>query len=128
MVFLADIKSGMKTIDLGSGDGRVVMAFAKEGAQAYGYEINPFLVIKSRLAIKKAGLQEKAHIYWGNFYLHNLSHYDIITLFQSPLNMKLLEKKIKRELKPGAKVISFKFNFPNWPCEYQTGNFYIYRK
>ena len=44
MILLADVKPGQKAIDFGSGDGRLVIAMARAGAEAHGYEINPFLV------------------------------------------------------------------------------------
>lgn len=128
LVSLAKIKPGGKTLDLGSGDGRIVIAFSRAGAEAHGYEINPFLVWKSRRIIRQQGLGEKAFIHWGNFFFHNLSSYDIITIFISPLTMRLLEKKLRRELKPGARVISFKFPLPFWPCAYQKNEFYLYTK
>lgn len=128
LISLAKINHGEKTLDLGSGDGRVVIAFSRAGAEAHGYEINPFLVLKSRRTIRQQGLEEKAFIHWGNFFFHSLSPYDVITIFISPLTMRLLEKKLRRELKPGARIISFKFPFPSWSCAYQKNEFYLYTK
>lgn len=128
LVSLAKIKPGEKTLDLGSGDGRIVIAFSRAGAQAHGYEINPFLIFKSREIIRQQELKEKAFIHWGNFFFNNLSSYDVITIFISPLMMRLLEKKLRRELKPGARVISFKFPLPSWPYAYRENEFYLYTK
>lgn len=53
MIQLAKVKPGEKAVDLGSGDGSVIIALAKAGAEAHGYELNPFLVWLSRRQIKK---------------------------------------------------------------------------
>lgn len=58
MLDLANIQPGDKAVDLGSGDGRVVIAMAQAGAEAHGYEINPWLVLWSRYAIRRAGLKD----------------------------------------------------------------------
>ena len=128
MVYLAKVKPGEKAADLGSGDGRVVIALAKAGAEAHGYEINPFLVLKSRKAIRREGLEGRAFIHWGNFFWKNLSSYDIITIFISSLVMKMLEDKLKREMKAGARIISFKFPFPSRPYQQKESGFYIYEQ
>ena len=128
VVFLANVRLGEKTVDLGAGDGRVVIAFAQKGAEAHGFEINPFLVLKARRAIRRAGMNGKAFIHWGNFFYHDLSSYDVITIFISPMVMKLLEKKLKRELKKDGKIISLRFPFPHWSCTDQKGEQYLYTK
>lgn len=63
MVKLLKIKPGQKVVDLGAGDGRVLVALAKAGAKAYGYEINPYLVSRAIKNIQKAKLADKAFIY-----------------------------------------------------------------
>ena len=60
MVKIANVKKGDTSVDLGSGDGRIVIAFAQKGIKATGYEINPFLVLYSRRKIRKLKLQNKA--------------------------------------------------------------------
>src|SRR3989344_2239154 len=66
IVEFADVKPGERAADLGAGDGRVVMALAKEGVEAHGYEINPVLVFKANQAIHEAGLKERAFMHCGN--------------------------------------------------------------
>ena len=68
MVKLGDIHWGEKAADLGSGDGRIVIGLAKAGAEAHGYEINPFLVLWSRRQIRRAGLSDKAFVHWTSFW------------------------------------------------------------
>lgn len=128
MVRLTKVKKGDKTVDLGSGDGRVVIAMAKKGAITHGYEINPFLVLWSRLRILKNGLRGKAFIHWRSFWQADLSSYDIITLYGIIYIMEKFEKKLKKELKPGARVASNLFEFPNWKCLKAKNGVYLYEQ
>lgn len=126
IIKLAGIKSGQKIVDLGSGDGRLVIALAKAGAEAHGYEINPFLVWWSRYKIKRAGLKEKAFVHQKGFWRANLQPFDLVVLFGIGHIMEKLEKKLKKELKPGAKVVSNCFTFPNWQHSIKEGPILLY--
>lgn len=126
IIFLADINSAKKAVDLGSGDGRLVIAMAKAGAEAHGYEINPFLVLLSRRNIRKAGLSGRAFAHWKNFWNEDFSEFDIVTIYGISYIMKKLEAKLKKELRPNAKVISSYFIFSDWPYSKKEDNIYLY--
>ena len=128
IIKLAKIKKGYKAVDLGSGDGRIVIEMAKKGAEAHGFEINPFLVFLSRRKIKKAELKGKAFIHWKSFWRENLGKYDIIVLFQFPTIMERLEKKLKKELKSKARVVSYYWKFPKWKIKNKKENIFVYQK
>jgi ubiquinone/menaquinone biosynthesis C-methylase UbiE len=133
MIKLAGIRKGKKkdkAIDLGSGDGRIVIALAKAGAkEAHGFEINPVLVLVSRRKIKKAGLQKKAFIHWKNFWKISFKDYSVVTLFQFPTIMKKLEKKLRLELKKGSRIVSYHWKFPTWkPVKKIDKDIYLYKK
>jgi hypothetical protein len=113
MLKFADAKPGDKIADLGSGDGRILIAFAKAGTEAHGYEVDPLLVWSSRRAIRKAGLGNKAIVHWQSFWKADLSPYRSVVAYGFPPIMKTLANKLKRELAPGAKVISNVFAFPD---------------
>jgi protein-L-isoaspartate O-methyltransferase len=100
-------------LDMGSGNGKVVIALAKQGYLVDGVELNPLLVLRSRRAIRKAGLSGKAKVKWGNFWSFNTQGYDLITLYAIKHIMPKLETKLKNELKPGSTVVSNYFIFPN---------------
>jgi hypothetical protein len=125
---LAQIKPGEKTVDLGSGDGRIVVTLAQKGAVVTGYEINPVLVIISRIIIRRSGLSKLAHVYFQNFWNKNLSGFELVTIYGLPKIMDRLETKLDNELKPGARVISNTFIFPNWKYKKRVGNTYLYEK
>jgi hypothetical protein len=127
MAEVAAVAVGEKAADLGSGDGRVVIALAKRGAEAHGFEVNPILVHISRRNIRRAGLQGHAFIHWRSFWRADLSSFDIVTVFQVSFVMGRLEAKVKRELPGGARIVSHYWRFPTLLPETARGDIYRYR-
>ena len=128
MVALCEIRDGHKAADLGSGDGRVVIALARAGAEAHGYEINPFLVLWSRFRVRRAGLSDRATIHWKSFWKHDFSSFRVVTVFGTLRVMERLEQKLRAELKPGARVVSNLFQLPTWPHLSKENSVYLYEK
>jgi SAM-dependent methyltransferase len=102
IVKLADIKSNDKVIDLGSGDGRILIEFAKKGANCTGIELDPFYTWMSGRNIKNAGLSEKITVKQGNFWNKNLSDFDIIIFYGAQHIMNKMERKLLKEAKKDA--------------------------
>lgn len=125
---LAQIATGEMFIDLGSGDGRLVVAAAQLGAHATGYETNPWLVLKSRRLIARANLTKKAHIIWGNLWRADLTKADVLSVFILPNLLADLEKKFDRELEPGTRVVTIGWPLPNWPIKKTIGKVFLYQK
>ncbi|MDP3685405.1 MAG: methyltransferase domain-containing protein [bacterium] len=117
MLDLTNVRPGEQVADLGSGDGRVVIAFARAGAEAHGYEINPLLVWRARRRIRAAGLAGKAFVYWQSLWRADVRTADVVTVFGVRHIMGRLERKLRRELKPGARVVSNGYQFPVWSVE-----------
>lgn len=116
---LARVRPGCRALDIGSGDGRLVIALARAGAEAHGCEINPCLVWWSHRKIRLAGLEGRAFVHRADLWKYDCSGYDIVTLFGVTHIMKRLGAKLDRELKPGARVVSVAFRFPGWePAEH----------
>ncbi|XP_077165946.1 ATP synthase subunit C lysine N-methyltransferase isoform X3 [Paroedura picta] len=91
-------------VDIGSGDGRIVIAAAKVGFKAVGYELNPWLVWYSRYHAWKAGVHHNAKFYVSDLW-----------------KMLQLEDKLGKELRPEAKVVVCRFPFPHWKPSHSTG-------
>lgn len=127
IIELAKIKPGEKAVDLGAGDGRLVIALAQAGAETHGYEINPLLAWLARRNLQKAGLTKKAFIHRQNFWQVDLSQFDVITIFGIGYIMAPLAQKLKKELKPSARVISNGYPLPTWPITRQIGEIYLYK-
>lgn len=126
MLALAGVHRGEKAADLGSGDGRIVIALARAGAEAHGYEINPLLVIRARRRIREAGLQNKAFVHWKSFWRVDFSSFRVVTLYGITYIMKGLEEKLKKELTSGARVVSNYFQFPSWTEAAHDGKARLY--
>ena len=126
MMELADLGPGKVAADLGSGDGRIVIAIAKTGAEAHGYEISPLLVSLSKAKIKKLGLKN-ATIHGESFWDSDLSKFDVIFMYQLPYVMQKLEQKFISSLKPNAVIISNAFAIKNWKPFGTTGTVFAYR-
>jgi hypothetical protein len=124
---MAEVQPGERAADLGSGDGRVLIALAGKGAESHGYEVNPVLVLLSRRNIRRAGLEGRAVVHWGSFWRANLSRYTLITVFQVGFVMGRLEAKLKRELPAGARIVSHHWRFPALPAERTRADVYVYR-
>ena len=127
MMKLADIKIGEKAIDLGSGEGRLVMAMAAKGAQAVGVEIDPERSLLSITRIIAASLQNRARIIRGSFWRHNLSPYDIIVLYGVPSIMPRLAQKILNECQPSVRIVSNYFTFRDWRPQVSENHVHLYR-
>lgn len=126
IIALAQIKPGDRFLDLGSGDGRIVIAAARAGADAYGYEINPLLVWWSRRQIRRAGLETQAKVLWKSFWNVNLGSYDTVIIFGIDYIMRRLANKLKTELRPGARFISYAFPLPGRDHDQKIEGLYVY--
>lgn len=131
MLTMAQVKPNEVVYDLGCGDGRIVIAAVREfGAKAVGVEANPWLYLVAWIRIFLLGLWRSARVVLGNLYHQDLSQADVITLFLFQHVNDRLEEKLKRELKPGARVVSYVWVFKNWePSQVDTeGRLYLYEK
>lgn len=128
-----EIKPGDTFYDLGSGDGRLVMAAAMAGAQAYGVELDTWRVFYSRLWAFFFGLRN-AHIVQDNIFNVDLSKANKLCLYLLQDTNNKIQPKLERELKAGSRVVSVAFEFPGWkisgfdPEGSQYGPIYLYQR
>lgn len=114
MVEFSRVVPGDKVADLGSGDGRIAIEFAKLGALVTGFELDSGLVSKSQEAIKELKLDSIITIQQKDFWEVDLSPFKIVTVYPMPDIMLHLEQKLQKELKKGAIVLTNYYPFPNW--------------
>ncbi|CAH6787402.1 Atpsckmt [Phodopus roborovskii] len=108
-------------VDIGSGDGRIVIAAAKEGFPAVGYELNPWLVWYSRYRAWREGVHGSAKFYVSDLWKVTFAQYSNVVIFGVPQMMPQLEKKLELELEDDARVIACRFPFPHWTPNHTAG-------
>ena len=122
---LIDLKPGETLLELGSGDGRVLMAAAARGLNVVGYELNPFLVLYSWLRTRRYRRQVK--IVWRNFWKVDWPPAEGIFVFLLNPYMKRLDKKITQEMSKNVKVVSFAFHIPGRKPAKESNGLYLYK-
>ena len=116
MLDLAKVTANDYVIDLGSGDGRMVIAAAKRGARAMGVEFNPEMVKLSRQRASEAGVADRATFVEGDMYEADISKATVLALFLLPENLRRLEPKF-RALPAGTRIVVNTFAIPEWTAE-----------
>lgn len=134
---LAGVKKGKVFYELGSGDGRVVIAAAQLGAKANGIEQSWLRVWLSRINSRRVGTNKETHFCHGNIFDRNYYPADIVYVYLLQKAVDKLEGKLKEELNKGAVVITQTYHFKNWKPfkkigkkskDYRIGgDFYLYR-
>lgn len=113
MLRLARLQPGMRVVDLGCGDGRIICRADREyGAIATGYEISIFVALLAR--IRRWLTHSMAEIRRESFFHADLTQTDVVFCYLLPEVMKKLEPKFSKELKSGARIVSAGFSLPGW--------------
>ncbi|MFB3883787.1 MAG: class I SAM-dependent methyltransferase [Thermodesulfobacteriota bacterium] len=116
MLNMAKVTSEDYLIDLGSGDGRLVITAAKRGARALGIEYNPDMVDLSRQNAAKEGVSDKAQFVQADIFASDFSQATVITMFLlESINRKLRPKIL--DLKPGTRIVSNTFTMGEWKAD-----------
>ena len=116
MLDMAKVTPKDFVVDLGSGDGRNVIAAARRGAKAVGFEYNPDMVNLSRQLAKEAGVSDKVTFVEGDMYEAQFSEATVLALFLLPSNLEKLKDKILA-LKPGTRVVMNTFTVDGWEAD-----------
>ena len=131
MLDLAEVGAGTRLLDLGCGDGRIVIAAARRGADAMGIDIDPERIGQAEAAARAAGLSDTARFEAGDMFAADLSQTDVVTLFLLEHVNRWLEGKLRNELRPGACVVGYAFPMPNWvPAieeKHEQSSIYLWR-
>jgi hypothetical protein len=111
----ADVTDKDFLIDLGSGDGRIVLTAAKVfGARGFGVEIKDDLVKRSNEAAQKEGLADRVKFIKQDLFKTDMSEATVITMYLLPDTVNLLKDKFLNELKPGTRIVSHDYPLTGW--------------
>jgi ubiquinone/menaquinone biosynthesis C-methylase UbiE len=130
MLKLAGVQASDVVYDLGCGDGRIVIAAAKEfGAHGVGIDINPDPVRQARANAKQASVEDLVRFEEGDLFKADIHDATVVTIYlMSGVNLRL-KPKLLNDLKPGSRVVSHSFSMGDWTPEkrvYVDGSF-LYR-
>lgn len=114
MLKMAKVSRNDYVIDLGSGDGRIVINAAKKyGARGFGVDLNPVRIDEANTNARKAGVTDKVAFYQRDLFETDLSDASVITMYLLPrVNLELRPKLLA--LKPGTRVVSHDFSMDDW--------------
>ena len=121
---LVNLSEGQHLLELGCGDGKVIIAAAEKGLYVTGYELNPILACIAWLRTRK--YQGRVKIVWGNFWRYTLPPADGIFVFLLPKYMNKLNKKIIQETSRPVKLVSFAFRIPDRVVTAQKEGVFLY--
>lgn len=121
---LAALKPGETMLELGCGDGRVVIAAAKQGVNVVGYELNPIMALIAWLRTRK--YRKNAKIIWGDFWRKDWPEHQAIFTFLLPKLMPKLNKKVIQSKHKPVKLISFAFEVPDRKPDNQKAGVFLY--
>jgi SAM-dependent methyltransferase len=115
MLRLADVTASDVVYDLGSGDGRILIAAARDrGARGVGLEIDPALVAQSAERARRLGLADRLSFRQQDLFEADLTPATVVTLYLSPDLNRRLRPKLLSELRPGARIVSHNVDMGDW--------------
>ena len=114
MLDLAVIRPGERLLDLGCGDGRIVLAAARRGAEAYGVDIDPRRVAEAETAARAAGLAERARFRREDMFETPLAGFDVVTLYLLGHVNNWLRPRLLADTRPGTRIVSHAFPIRDW--------------
>jgi cyclopropane fatty-acyl-phospholipid synthase-like methyltransferase len=131
MLKLARVTANDVVYDLGSGDGRIViLAAQKYGAAGVGVEIDHRLVEISRQVADEGQVGDRVAFIEGDLFSADISSATVVTMWLSDSVNARLEEKLKRELRPGARIVSHQFPIGRWPPDetirIENANLYLW--
>jgi hypothetical protein len=126
---LTNLKKSDVVYELGSGDAEAMITVAKKYGNTYvGVEVDPWRVFTARIRAKRAGVTDKVSFIKKNFFDVSLTQATIVYVYLIPKTLLKLKKKFLKELKPGTKVMSYRYPIPYLPqiAEDKKAGLYVY--
>ena len=127
MLALAEVTADDVVYDLGSGDGRIVIAAAKtHGARGVGVEIHPGLIEESVRNAREAGVADRVRFVQGDFYETDISEASVVTLYLFEETNEKLKPVFLSQLRPETRIVTYKYRIPGWEPKKSNGPVYLY--
>jgi SAM-dependent methyltransferase len=118
MLKLAKVTANDVVYDLGSGDGRIVIAAAKKyGARGVGIELDPELIKKANKNAAKAGVSDRVTFVQADLFKTDFSDATVVTLYLSNSINRRIASILQKQLKPGSRIVSHRFDMGDWMPE-----------
>ncbi|WP_441000205.1 class I SAM-dependent methyltransferase [Fodinibius sp. SL11] len=117
MLDLTDVESSDYVIDLGSGDGRIVIAAAKRGANGHGIDLDPERIAEARENASSEGVDSQIMFMEGDLFETDFSEASVITMYLLPSVNKKLRPKLLNDLEPGTQIVSHSFDMGSWKAD-----------
>jgi SAM-dependent methyltransferase len=118
MLDMANVGPEDFVIDLGTGDGRILIAAARDrGARGLGVDIDPVMIRRARAAARRAGVADRVAFEVADLFDVSLGEADVVTMFLAPAVNLRLRPRLLAELRPGARVVSHAFDMGDWKPE-----------
>ena len=114
MLDVAGVGPGDYVIDLGSGDGRIVIAAAQRGAFGHGVDLNPVRVEEAAANAEEAGVTDKVIFLEGDLFEADISKATVVTMYLLNTVNRKLKPTLFEQLKPGTRIVSYSFNMGLW--------------
>jgi len=121
---LADLQPGQTLLELGCGDGRVMLAAARKGYKVVGYELNPALVLAAWLRTRR--YRRQVRIIWSDYWRADWPSTEAIFVFLLPRYMSKLDKKIVQYKHKPVKLVSFAFEIPGKKANKRQAGVFLY--
>ena len=122
---LADLRKGETLLELGCGDGKVLIAAAAKGYKVVGYELNPLLFIVAWLRTRR--YHKQVRVIWGNFWKHSWPEAGAIFVFLLPKYMAKLDKKVAAYNHKPVNLVSFAFDIPGKKFDDKKAGVFLYK-
>ena len=121
MLEIAKVGPADYVIDLGSGDGRMVITAAKQrGARGFGVDLDRRLVALANRNAARAGVADRAVFYQRDLHATDVAPASVLTIYLLPEVNLMIRSRLLATLKPGTRIVSHDYGMGEWPPDYQT--------
>lgn len=118
MLEVAGVTGDDVVYDLGSGDGRIVIAAArKHGARGVGYDLDPVRVKEARANAREAGVEDRVRFEVQNVFTADFREATVVTMYLLPDVNQQLKPRLLAELRPGTRIVSHAFDLGDWKAD-----------